>query len=93
MSEHGTRSAGSSAEIAPDPPANAIRSTLGQATTACEAVLHMHGQLRLPPASRTLHHVVGDAGCEIPGQLTIDMGVDVLAVAEVLEVQHGEETR
>ena len=53
----------------------------------------MHGQLRLPPASRTLHHVVGDAGCEIPGQLTIDMGVDVLAVAEVLEVQHGEETR
>lgn len=74
--------------MASGPQAQPLGGTLGEASPPCEAVLHMHGQLGIPATHRTFGDMVGDTAPEPAVELAIDEGVDVTAVAEVVDAQH-----
>lgn len=63
-------------------------SLAGQAATG-EAVFHLDGELGGRAALGAFGDVAGHAGGAGTGQLTVEVGVEVASVAEVIESRHG----
>jgi DNA-binding phage protein len=78
-----------SARVAPDPQAHPVGSSSGDASVACEAVLHMHRQLGTSRAHRTVGDVVCDPTSQPPVELAVDERVEVAAEAEMVDAHHG----
>ena len=79
---------GGSAQIAVRPSAHAICGALGEASVACQAVLHMDRQFGIPVAHRADRHVLADTTPQVSVEFTVDERVDVAAIAEMIEVHH-----
>lgn len=72
-----------------DPQPYPCGGTLREAPVACEAVLHMHGQLGVNATHRTLGDVIGDVSMQFAIELAVDERVEVAAVAKMVEAHHG----
>ena len=77
-----------SAQVAARPSAQAISGALGQAAVACQAVLHMDRQSGIPVAHRAPRNVVAHTIPQVSVEFTVDERIDVMAIAEMIEVHH-----
>ena len=75
------------------PVADAVGGPFGEVPAASEAVLDLDCQRGAAAARRAFGDVVADACCPAAGQFAVDVGVEVAAVEEVLEVRHIVRTR
>jgi len=77
-----------SADVASGPPPHSVDRTIGNASPACEAVLHMDGQLGIMAAHRTPGDMFVHPHAQVAVEFAVDERIDVTPVAEMVESHH-----